>query len=206
MVFLKKHSIVLLLVILISQNLFSQDNKLAEVFAKTYEYETVGEYQKAILELKNVYDENSYEINMRLGWLSYNAGLFSQSITYYRKSISLMPYSEEAKFGLIYPATATGKWDIILNTYKKILENSPNNTVANYRIGLIYYGNQNYTEAYKHFKIVVDLYPFDYNGLLMFAWTNFQLGKYREAKVLFNKVLLLSPNDASALEGLELIQ
>jgi len=207
MVFLKKHSILLLVITLItSQNLLAQNNDLISAFSKSYEYETEGEYQSAITELKNVYDEKSYEINMRLGWLSYNAGLFSQSIIYYRTAINLMPYSEEAKFGLTYPASAAGKWDIVLNTYKKILENSPNNTTANYQIGLIYYGKQKYSEAYKHFKIVVDLYPFDYDGLLMFAWTNFQLGKYREAKVLFNKVLLLSPNDASALEGLGLIK
>jgi Flp pilus assembly protein TadD len=40
----------------------------------------------------------------------------------------------------------------------------------------------------------------------MFAWTNYKLGKYREAKLLFQKVLLLSPDDASAKEGLNLIK
>jgi len=38
------------------------------------------------------------------------------------------------------------------------------------------------------------------------AWTSFQQGKYREAKVLFNKVLMYSPDDKSALEGLSLIK
>jgi Flp pilus assembly protein TadD len=36
----------------------------------------------------------------------------------------------------------------------------------------------------------------------MLAWTNFQLGKVSEAKSLFNKVLCLSPNNASALQGI----
>jgi Flp pilus assembly protein TadD len=40
----------------------------------------------------------------------------------------------------------------------------------------------------------------------MLAWTNFRLTKYKEAKQLFNKVLLLAPNDASALEGIALIK
>jgi hypothetical protein len=40
----------------------------------------------------------------------------------------------------------------------------------------------------------------------MFAWTNYMLGKTREAKILFNKVLLISPNDISATEGLGLIK
>jgi hypothetical protein len=40
----------------------------------------------------------------------------------------------------------------------------------------------------------------------MSAWTNYFLGNKNEAKALFNKVLLYSPNDKSALEGLGLIK
>jgi len=117
-----------------------------------------------------------------------------------------MPYSEEAKFGLIYPKAAIGKWDEVISLYKKILDNNPNSTIANYRLGLIYYGKKDYQKSYKYFKKVVDLYPFGYDGLLMLAWTNFQQGKMREAKVLFNKVLMYSPGDKSATEGLGLIK
>jgi len=53
---------------------------------------------------------------------------------------------------------------------------------------------------------VVNLYPFGYDGLLMFAWTNLKAGKLREAKILFNKVLMYSPGDKSALEGLSYIK
>ena len=48
---------------------------------------------------------------------------------------------------------------------------------------------------------VIDMYPSEYHSSLIFAWTNYQPGKTREAEVLFNKVLLISPDDASALEG-----
>jgi hypothetical protein len=40
----------------------------------------------------------------------------------------------------------------------------------------------------------------------MTGWTNFQLGKLREAKVLFQKALLNRPGDNSATEGLSLIK
>ena len=40
----------------------------------------------------------------------------------------------------------------------------------------------------------------------MLAWSYLRLGKHNEAKLLFNKVLLMSPNDASALEGLATIK
>ena len=179
---------------------------IQEAFMKSYTLENKGEYKQATDELKKVYDASSYELNLRLGWLNYQAGVFTESIAHYQKAMELKSYSEEAKFGLIYPYAAVGKWDEVVNLYQKILTISPNNTIANYRLGLIYYGKKEYNKSYKHFKIVVDLYPFDYDGLLMLAWTNFQQSKLREAKVLFNKVLLYAPGDKSALEGLALIK
>ena len=80
------------------------------------------------------------------------------------------------------------------------------NTIVNYRMGLIDYNNKRYAMAYKYFEKVVNLYPFGYDVLLMFAWTILQLGKSREAKILFGNVLLMSPEDASAKEGLTLIK
>jgi tetratricopeptide (TPR) repeat protein len=184
----------------------SAQSAAVNAFKQSYVHEKNGDFKKAVDELKKVYDENSYEINLRLGWLNYQAGVFTESVSHYQKAVNLMPYSEEAKFGLILPKAATGKWDEVTAIYQKILANSPNNTVANYRLGLIYYGKKEYDQAFKHFEKVVNLYPFDYDGLIMFAWTNLQMGKTREAKVLFNKVLLYSPDDKSATEGFKLIK
>jgi len=40
----------------------------------------------------------------------------------------------------------------------------------------------------------------------MSGWNYYFLGKYSEAKELFNRVLLYSPSDTSAKEGLGLIK
>ncbi|MBN1253463.1 MAG: tetratricopeptide repeat protein [Bacteroidales bacterium] len=206
MEFLKRKTIAVVIILMfITTNMLSQVAVL-QAFEKSYELEKKGEFKKAVQVLKNVYDANSYEINLRLGWLNYQAGIFNESVAHYQKAVNLMPYAEEAKFGLIYPNAAIGKWDEVISLYKKIIANSPNNTIANYRLGLIYYGQKEYQNAFKYFDKVVNLYPFGYDALLMLAWTNFQMGKSREAKVLFNKVLMYSPNDKSALEGLKLIK
>lgn len=131
------------------------------------------------------------------------AGSYTESVTYYNKALSLMPYSEEARFGLILPKLALGKTSEVITLYKQIIENSPNNTQANYRLGLIYYEQKDYMTAFNYFQKVVQLYPFDYDSLLMLAWTQLKLGRNRDAKVLFQKVLMYSPSDASALEGLK---
>lgn len=179
---------------------------LEAAFSKSYQHEKAGDFSAAADVLKKVFDESSYELNLRLGWLNYNAGLFDESIIFYSNAQKLKPYSEEARFGLILPKAALGRWNEVIELYNKILEISPNNTVALYRLGLVYYGRKDYNKAQPLFKKVVDLYPFGYDGLLMLGWTSYFLGNYPQAKVLFNKVLLYSPGDASAKEGLQLIK
>ncbi|RLD48136.1 MAG: hypothetical protein DRI94_12985, partial [Bacteroidetes bacterium] len=94
MEFLKKATVLLLSLLLINA-LNAQD--LKTVFKKSYELEKNGKYIEAIEKIKTVYDENSYEINLRLGWLAYSAGSFTESISYYNKAIELMPLSIEAQ-------------------------------------------------------------------------------------------------------------
>ncbi len=193
--------------LLITNFVFAQDfSAMQKAFSESYVLEKSKNYDEAIKKIKSVFDNDSYEVNLRLGWLEYSAKNYTESQTHYARALELMPYSEEAKFGLVYPKAALGKWTDVINLYNSILINSPNNTLANYRLGLIYYNRKDYSKALVYFKKVVDLYPFDYDGLLMYAWTSFQIGKTREAKVLFNKVLMLSPSDESALEGLGLIK
>jgi tetratricopeptide (TPR) repeat protein len=86
--------------------------------------------------------------------------------------------------------------------YESILAIDPQNTSAHYKKGVLDYGKKDYVNALIHFEKIVSLYPCDTDGLLMLGWTNFQLGKVSEAKDFFNKVLCLSPNNASALQGI----
>ncbi len=207
MEFLKfKIAIILLSTAIITVDAQVNQQVLETTFSKSYELERKGDFKAAADELKKVYNEASYEINLRLGWLNYNAGLFDEAVIFYTTAHKLKPYSEEARFGLILPLSALGKWNEVIGLYNKILEINPNNTVALYRLGLVYYGRKEYNKAHTLFKKVVELYPFGYDALLMLGWTSYFQGNYNEAKLLFNKVKLINPADASAMEGLELIK
>ena len=177
-----------------------------DAFQKSHIQEATGGYIGAVNTLKEVYDEKSYETNLRLGWLTYLCGNFTESRAYYNKAITLMPYAIEARYGYVYPAAAMGNWSEVIGQYEKILEITPNNSIAMHRLGLIYYGREDYENALPLFSKVVNLYPFDYDGLSMLAWTNYRLGKIREATILFQKALLNTPNGTSALEGLDLLK
>ncbi len=179
---------------------------IQKAFSESYVFEGKAEYSKAVDAMKKVYDEKSYEINLRTGWLLYMSGLFTESTTYYQRAINLLPLSIEARLGYVNPAAALGNWDMVKTQYEEILKIDPLNSVVNYRMGNIYYGKKDYSSAVKYFEKVVNLFPFDYDSLIMYAWSNYRIGKLREAKVLFNKALMNKPTDASAKEGLSLIK
>lgn len=202
---LKINLISIIIVLSFNGDLLGQ-NEMQEAFEVSYQYESEGEYTQAIKTLKDIYNEESYEINLRLGWLHYLSGLFLESVPYYEKCIQLKPMSIEARLGLVYPAFSMGNWTQVENTYMEILEMDPENSLVNYRMGLIHYGREEYQEAFWYFEKVVNGYPFDYDSVIMLAWTNYRLGKAREARVLFQKALLIQPNDESALSGLELVK
>ena len=184
----------------------AQTDKITVAYTSSYEKEYKKDYTGAMVPLKEIFDSKSYELNLRLGWLAYEAGQYKESMAYYQTCTELMPYSIEAKLGMAYPAYALGNTSKVISQYENILVIDPDNSTANYKLGMIFYEKKDYASASKYFEKMVNLYPFTYDSLLMYAWTNYQLGKTREAKVLFTKVLWLYPTDKSALEGLSLIK
>ncbi len=185
----------------------SQDFKeLVNAFDSSYLYEGKGKYEKAAEVLKRYYDAGSYEINVRLGYTTYLAGAYTESQDYYLKAINLKPYAIEPRLGYVLPAKALGNWNQVLEQYLAVLSTDPMNTTAAYQAGIIYYYREQYDVALKYFEKVANLYPFDYDNTIMYAWTRYKLGNLREARVLFEKALIMRPEDESATEGLSLIK
>lgn len=183
-----------------------QKTALQTAFYKSYEAEKTGKYILAINEIKKVYKANDYFSNIRLGWLNYLAKQNAESEKYYLSAIGLKPYSIEAKFGIVKPLSATENWEKVKLQYQQILIIDPQNTIANYWLGVIYYNRKDFTNAVKLFEKNVNLYPLDYESVIMLAWTKFNLGKSAEAKILFQHALTIMPNDESATSGLKLIK
>ena len=202
---MKIHIIILLLA---TTTTISAQNtsELQSAFSSSYTHEQAKDYESAMQDLLNFYDPSSYEINVRLGWLNYYNGNFPNSLKYYKTAMKLMPYSVEAKLGYALPLSAMGNWNEIVNIYNEILKTDPGNSIANYRLGAIYYERAEYEKAKSHSEKVVNMYPYDNDAVILLAWIYFQMEDYRKAKILFNKSLLIIPENASALEGLALIQ
>ncbi len=198
---------ILLVTILFSGLLLNAQTAARQsAFSKSYELENASNYASAIKEVKTVFDTDDYFCNIRLGWLYYLSKNYTESIKYYDKAISLKPYAIEARFGCIKPLSASENWEKVKAHYLQILKIDPQNTTANYWLGVIYYNRKQYSSAANLFGKVINLYPLDYDSVIMLAWTKLYLGKMGDAKVLFNHALTIRPNDVSAVAGLKLIK
>ncbi|MCF8447911.1 MAG: tetratricopeptide repeat protein, partial [Bacteroidia bacterium] len=111
---------ILLCFLLLAINAHSQT--LTEAFAKSYATEKVGNYKDAIAAIQTKYEPNSYEMNLRLGWLFYQDKKYPESISYYQKAKAIFPNSTEPLWGMIYPLSAQEKWNGVDQVYKDILK------------------------------------------------------------------------------------
>lgn len=187
----------------------TQDKAVREAFAVSYKAEAGQDYRGAIQAMETLGIETVhaiYEVNLRMGWLSYKTGDNDRAALYYRRAMVLAPQATEPLWGILMPYTAKEEWVKAETIYKDLLRLDPKNGTANYQLGLIYYYRQNYPEALKYLEVSLKMSPFDYYSMLMNGWTRYFMGQKEEAKVLFERVLRHTPQDASALEGLGLIQ
>lgn len=183
-----------------------ENNRVYQAFIESYGLEATGNFSNAIEKIAEVYVSDSYDMNIRLGWLYYNLGNYPKSEGYYQRATEILPYSIEAKLGYVLPLAGLGFWDKVIEVYHDILKIDPQNTLVNYRLGAIYYERKDYNKAYDYLENVINLFPNDFDSVVLFAWTHFQMGKFKESKVLFQKALLIKPNNASAQYGLGLIK
>ncbi len=201
-----KTSLAVITALCFSSVILSQTDKTVVAFNKSIEQEKKSEFLPAIETIKSLNDSLSYETNIRLGWLYYKAGSTQKSMSYYQKSIDKAPGAIEPRYGYGFPAYLLTDHTALIEQDKKILEIDPNNKTINGNLGSLYYYKKEYAKAQPYFEKMVALYPFDYDNNLNLAWTYLRLGKTAEAEKYFNTVLLYSPNDKSATEGLTAIK
>jgi tetratricopeptide (TPR) repeat protein len=178
---------------------------LQSAFSKSYIAENQSNYQLAIDEMKPIYQKDDYISNIRLGWLNYLAKQYNESIAFYQLAIALKPYAIEARLGCVKPLSAIENWEKVKEQYLEILKVDPLNTTANYWLGVIYYNRKEYKSATTLFEKVVNLFPLDYDSVIMLAWSKLYNSSHADARILFQQALIIRPNDSSALNGLQLV-
>ena len=190
-----KHVIILALVVCCFSSKAQQTSESA--FAKSYSFEYETQYAKAITALSESHIE-SYQINLRLGWLYYLSKDYIKSEQYYRKAVASEPASIEARFGLVLPLSTLGNWNNVLSVYLEITKLDANNSIANYRLASIYYTRKDYANATQYVSKVLKLYPFDYDSNLLTGKILMAQAKNADAKKYFTKALEYNPQSEEA--------
>ncbi len=198
--------IIILAILSVGKMNAQSESKIQAAFADSYKSELGSNYVKSVSEIKAVYQADNYSMNARLGWLLFLAKQYTESVIYYDKAIKLKPYAIEARFGMIKALDALESWDKVKEQYEAILKIDDQNTTSLYWLGVLLYNRKEYDNAARNFEKIVNLYPMDYGSVIMLAWSRLYQGKKADAKVLFNQALLLSPNDSSAIAGLNLLK
>lgn len=195
-----KHVIILALVVCCFSSKAQQTSESA--FAKSYSFEYETQYAKAITALTDLHVE-SYQINLRLGWLYYLSKDYIKSEQSYRKAVASEPASIEARFGLVLPLSTLGNWNNVLSVYLEITKLDPNNSIANYRIASIYYTRKDYANAAQYVSKVLKLYPFDYDSNLLTGKILMAQARNADAKKYFTKALEYNPQSEEAKAALK---
>lgn len=198
----------LIIVLLFGTQWVNAQNQKAtqDAFSKSYTLENGKKYNEAIETLKSLNASQNYAVQLRLGWLLYSAKRYDESVAAYKKAAEIMPAAIEPLLALVNPLATQKKWEEVEKNHLNILKIDPKNSLTNFRLGQMYYNKKEYAKAEKYFSMALNLYPFDYDSMLLGGWNYYFLGKHSQAKELFNRVLLYSPFDTSAKEGLSLIK
>ena len=181
----------------------SDNEKATAAISQSYVSEFSNHYPQAIEALTKSYDDKSYFINLRLGWLHYLSGDQKKSSIYYKEAIKIVPHSVEARMGLALPLSVMGNWDEITEIYKEILSIDPNNSVVNFRMALISFNKKDNEKATSYCMKVLDLYPFDYDTNLLLGKIQMSTGKMGLAKTTLYKALQYNPDSKEVRELLK---
>lgn len=193
-----------LLALLLLAAIRGEAASLGEAMSDSIEAEKKLDYAAAIEPLEKVGPDatTSYFAQLRLGWLKYCNKDYAGSIACYQRASQLSPQSVEALLGLMLPQMASGKNDDALRTAQNALREDPNNYTAISRMAWILYSRRDYAAAISAYRKLVNHYPTDTEMQLGLGYALKLSGHTSEAAKCFQTVLLLSPGNTRAQEGL----
>ena len=182
------------------------DAKTETAWEASLQAETGGNYVDALKVLADAYKAHpkSYQLNVRMGWLSYASGDQKNAETYYDQAIKISPSAIEAKLGHLSPLLAQKKYAEAEAQAAQIVRAD----------SLNYWGNFWHSYALrwqgkaKNAEPIIDrlaaAYPADATVLLELGLVRaLQPQRKAASRDVFQQVLTLDPGNAVATEQLK---
>ena len=135
---------------------------------------------------------------LMLGNIYYEEGNFEKASEYYDKILIINPYNQDALL-MIRRSNKKQELDKAYNDSKKILENDPLNQNALFKIGNIYYEENNFEKAYEYFNRVLEINSSNEDALLMMGHIYYEVDNFQKAGEYYNRVLKINSYSEDAL-------
>lgn len=176
--------------------LFANNQTIQKSYLQSYNYEQIGKYQDAIkvlLPLHNKYP-HGYTLNLRLGWLFYLDGHYTDAIKYYKKASLIKTHTLEPLLGLIRVYLTTYSYKEAENISTEILKKDYYNYYANLYICKALIGEKKYKIAIAVINKMLTLYPTDVSFLeeLFISYKATSNKRYQD---IYKSILILDPNN-----------
>lgn len=184
------------------------DEQVPKLYEESFALEAQGDYSGAANKVLQILraDPKDYTAYLRAGWLFYLQADYNSSVTCYKKAIALQPDAVEPLLGITLPLMASKQWKEAEKMAKAVVQKDPNSYLGNSRLAYTMFCLGKYTESKEKYEQVLSLYPSDLDMKLGLGWVYFRLGNKRKAAEYFGEVLRVQKNNASALEGLEMVR
>ncbi len=164
-----KTFILTFILILALTHVYSQN---ANLIQSSYALEAAANYSAAIDIMKNLLSKepNDAFFNLRMGWLYYSSGNYSEGLKFYQKS-AILTSTLDAQLGILNCYLAQGSWSETISSAGELLKSCPNNVLVLHKMGYAHYMKKDYKTAASYYQRIINInaYDFDARGYLLAA-------------------------------------
>ena len=174
---------------------------IQSAYHQSIQYEVKQKYKKSIHALKKVYQNYpaAYTVNLRLGWLYYLHKKYVNASKHLEKALLISPASIEVLniVNLIYGAQED--WTKVEEQSVKILKIDYYNFAANHWYSLALKMQEKYDLAIQVSQKMLAVLPTNIIFLQKLGTNLFLNGQITDAQAVFNNLLIISPNNETAI-------
>lgn len=183
-------------------------DKIKASYLKSYNYESVGNYENAIHALSRVYKHypDAYTVNLRLAYLSRLNGNYPNAVKHYKKSSAALESALSPKLGLMLVYIAQGEYEESAALGYQILQSDYLSYYGNLRLAYTLRLQRKYELANEVLQKMLIVYPADVYYLSEYGSLLYASGKSSDALITMNNVLILDPENITATYIIDEIQ
>lgn len=177
-----------------------------DLYRQSYAAEARGDYTGAVEFMDRLGPTGAtYVAKLRKGWLYYLAGRHAPAAEAYQRAADLEPASVEARLGAMLPLMALRRWKDAERFGEEVLALAPGDFTAASRLAFIQYSQGQWARAEPLYRRALASWPSSTEMRAGLGWSLLKLGRFKEAREVFEAVLLFAPDQLSAREGMALV-